>query len=485
MSGILLLAAVTSHAGPMMGPGDIALRHDIRLLADHGVITGPVSGWPLAWGTVMADLVRVGRDADLPSDVRDALFRVTERGHWETGVDEVRYNAKVGLAAKPNRIRSFQNNPREEAELSLGISWTGEFFSADLNGQAVAGPDDDKEFRYDNSLLGVAVGNYAITLSTMDRWWGPGWDGSLILSNNARPIPSVTLERNFTDPFATKWLSWLGPWDFSVLFGQMESDRHVPNAKFFGLRFDFRPIPTLEIGLARTAQWCGDGRPCGLDTFTDLFFGRDNRGDAGIDLENEPGNQLAGIDFRWSMTGLGLPMGIYGQFTGEDEAGGFPSRYLALGGMDASGEVGDRWSWRGYAEGAYTKCNFYDSDDGFNCAYNHDIYQTGYRYRGRSVGHVADNDSLILSMGLLLIDRDESQWHALLRYVELNRGGPPDERNSLTPTMQTVASVDLMHSRVFRFGVIELGAGFEQLDDEISGESHSTGRGYLQWRSAY
>ncbi len=481
----LMTAAVNTGAGPFMPPGDLALRHDIRLLADSGQITGPVAGWPLAWGPVLADLDRARNDMSLPENVRDALNRVQQRGRWETRVDETVYNAKVGLAEKPNRIRSFQNSPREDVELSLGLSWTGEMLSASVNGQAVNDPDDDQEFRYDNTVLAVLLGNYAITASTLDRWWGPGWDGSLILSNNARPIPSLTIERNFTDAFQTRWLSWLGPWDFSVLFGQLESDRAVPDAQFFGLRFDFRPIPSLEIGLSRTAQWCGEGRPCGFDTFTDLIFGRDNRGDAGVDEDNEPGNQLAGVDFRWSLAGFGWPLGLYGQFIGEDEAGGFPSRYLALGGMDASGTVGDRWSWRGYAEVAYTKCNFYESDDGFNCAYNHGIYQTGYRYRGRSVGHGADNDSLLLTAGLFLIDRDETQWHALLRYGELNRGGAPDDRNSLTPTLQTVISVDLMHSRVFRFGVIELGAGFEQLDDEATGISDTSGRAYLHWRSSY
>jgi hypothetical protein len=485
LSVILLLAAPTAFAGPMIPPGDMALRHDIRLLADHGVITGPVSGWPLAWGPILADLSRAANDANLPDKVLDALLRVRARGRWETAVEEIHYNAKIGLAEKPTRIRSFQNTPREDAELSLGLSWIGEYLSIDLNGQAVADPDDGKEFRYDNTSLGVLFGNYAITVNTLDRWWGPGWDGSLILSNNARPIPSITLERNFTDPFETKWLSWLGPWDLSVLFGQFESDRHVADAQFFGLRFDFRPLPSLEIGLSRTAQWCGEGRPCGFDTFTDLFFGRDNRGDDGLDADDEPGNQLAGIDLRWNLAGFRLPLGVYGQFTGEDEAGGFPSRYLALGGIDASGMLGDRWSWRGFVEGAYTKCNFYESDEAFNCAYNHSIYQTGYRYRGRAVGHGADNDTLMLSTGLLLIDRDDTQWHGLLRYGELNRGGAADSRNTLTPSKQTLVSVDLLHSRAFRFGVIELGVGFEQLEDDVSGESNNAGRGFLQWRSAY
>ena len=49
----LALAATAAQAGPFLPAGDIALRHDIQLLADHGVISGPVTSWPLAWGPLL------------------------------------------------------------------------------------------------------------------------------------------------------------------------------------------------------------------------------------------------------------------------------------------------------------------------------------------------------------------------------------------------------------------------------------------------
>ncbi|MDA0707405.1 MAG: capsule assembly Wzi family protein, partial [Proteobacteria bacterium] len=354
----------------------------------------------------------------------------------------------------------------------------------DLNVQYVDSDQDDDEVRYDDSMVGVVLGNYSVAVSTMQRWWGPGWDGSLILSNNARPIPSLTIDRVFTDAFETKWLSWLGPWDLNIMFGQMEKERHVPNTKFFGMRFNFRPIPSLEIGLARTAQWCGDGRPCDFETFVDLWLGNDNRGSDGLDESTEPGNQLAGFDVRWSPSFFGFPVAVYGQLTGEDEAGGFPSRYLAQGGFEVSGYLRNKWSYRLFAELAGTSCDFV-SDDIFNCAYNHSIYQTGYRYRGRVVGHGADNDARLVSTGWLMVDENDKQWRVLLRFGELNRGGSPDSANSLTPTPQDIASIDLSHSRVFPFGVIDLGIGYEQIDDAASGDSTNNGRAYLQWRSSY
>ncbi len=480
----LALTASTASAGPLVPAGDFVLRMDIQRLADAGVIKGTTSTWPMAWGPILEDL-RNTNAATLSPGVADAFARVRDRANWETRSGELMFNADVGFADNPTRIRSFQNTPRGRVEVGAGVGWIANWFSVDLNAQYVDSAQDDNEFRADNSMIGVAAGNWSVAVSTQERWWGPGWDGSVILSNNARPFPSITIDRIFTDAFRTRWLSWLGPWDLSVMFGQLEKERVVPKARFFGMRFNFRPIDSLEIGLSRTAQWCGDGRPCDLSTFIDLFLGRDNRGANGINLENEPGNQLAAIDFRWSPGLLEHSVAFYAQFVGEDEAGGFPSRYLGQLGGEWSGLVRNRWSTKAFAEFAGTSCQFYESSELFNCAYNHGIYETGYRFRGRAIGHGADNDARIISAGVIMADADDTRWRGLVRYGALNRSGPPDPRNSLTPTRQDIISVDVSHSRVFSFGVVDVGVGYESVDDDVSGTSSSDARFYVQWRSAY
>jgi hypothetical protein len=49
--------------------------------------------------------------------------------------------------------------------------------------------------------LPALLGNWSTSLGKVDRWWGPGWDGSLILSTNARPIPAISLDRRIAEPF--------------------------------------------------------------------------------------------------------------------------------------------------------------------------------------------------------------------------------------------------------------------------------------------
>ncbi len=69
---LLTLAAFSAFAGPYIPAGDLVLRHDIQRLADHGIIKGPTSTWPLAWGPILDDLGEVDA-SNLPSAVSDAL----------------------------------------------------------------------------------------------------------------------------------------------------------------------------------------------------------------------------------------------------------------------------------------------------------------------------------------------------------------------------------------------------------------------------
>jgi hypothetical protein len=479
----LTFIASTAFAGSVVHPGDLGLRHDIQVLADYGVISGPTTTWPISWDAVAADLqIAVDSKKVFPNAVEQTLQRVMGRANRAMVRGRTRMNGYLSVAENPSRIQSFSRTPREEGEVSAGFSWLGERLSLDLNVVGAYEPLDDKEARPDGSRIAVDWGNVTLAVSTMDRWWGPGWDGSLILSNNARPIPALTIGRNRTYAFNTKWLSWLGPWDLETIFGQMEEERAVPNARFFGMRFVFRPTSSLEIGLSRTAQWCGDNRPCGFDVFTDLFLGKDNIGDAGTTGENEPGNQLGGFDLRWSNMWFDQPSAFYLQAIGEDEAGGLPSRYLGLAGIETSGFIRSRWSYRWFAEWAGTSCNILDSDPGFGCAYNHTIYETGYRYRGRAIGHGAEGDARIVSSGLLFVRDDETQWSVLLRTGDLNRGSP-DARNTLTPIPIELSSIDLTYGRSLSWGRLELGVGYEQLEDPLTSENSGDARAFLTWHS--
>ncbi len=177
-----------------------------------------------------------------------------------------------------------------------------------------------------------------LSLGYMDRWWGPGWDGSLILGTNHRPVPAIAIERQESTPMDVAVLRWLGPWRFVTFMGQLEGDRDYDNALLFGMRIELRPLPSLQIAASRTAQWCGDGRPCDLGHVL---------GPAHRQRQRPGARRAAGQPARRLRRALDLAgrracrSRSTRQAIGEDEAGFLPSKYLGLFGAETWGEVVD------------------------------------------------------------------------------------------------------------------------------------------------
>lgn len=475
---VLLLCCWTQvvAADPWLAPGDPALRSDIQLLADEGVVRTPVTSWPLSWADVVRDLNAV-RSVELRTpSLQDAYERVRREARRNTRVQTVNRHVEVRGAEKPIRVRGFEDTPREELEFGGGLDWIGDRFAARLQLRRVLDPDDGKKTRLDGSYVGMVVGNVMISAGYMEKWWGPGWAGSLILSNNARPIPSITIERNYSKPFELPVLKWLGPWRASFQAGRMESARNdYSRPHFMALRVAFKPTRSLEIGVSRSAQLCGDGRDCGLGTYWDMIVGNDND----QELAKQPGNQLAGFDFRWSLAKR-APLAIYGQAIGEDEAGYLPSRYLGLGGVETWARVRS-WSVRAYGEYAKTSCNFSRSEPILGCAYESGIYTDGYRFRGRSIGHAFDRDSSGWTVGAVAT-RDRTTVTARGYDVKLNeaRSGA---QHTLAPAGGKLRGLELAVRTTTRFGSINVGVGY----DDVSGPAPRVKDGfkaYAGWRYA-
>jgi hypothetical protein len=325
----------------------------------------------------------------------------------------------------------------------------------------------------------VNFGNFMLSAGYMERWWGPGWDSSLILSTNARPIPSVTLERNYTDPFKSKWLSWMGPWRASIAMGRAEaSDVPVPDVRFFAARVNFKPRAWLEFGLTRTAQWCGGERKCDWDTFADMVLGNDNQGSS-TTPEEEPGNQMAGYDMRLRSPWRALPLVFYTQWIGEDEAGGLPSKFMGQFGLETwgSGRLGD---WRLRAEYTDTTCNFSRQSPEFGCAYRHPIYPQGYAYRGRVIGDSMDNDSRRYTLAGTFTLASGDFVGLTLRRMNINRDGGG---HSISEAPLDVDNVELRYSRVMGAGNVSVGLGYE--DPAIQPGSSSGFHGFVTWQQGF
>jgi len=469
-----------AKADPWLNPGNAALRSDIVLLADEGVLRGPVTTWPMSWPDIARDVL-VSDDRALDAATADALLRVQRLARAASAQGFAGLGARLSGAYESSELRGFDDAPREEGELAIRGSWLGEHMALNLQGAYVVNPDDGQEFRADGSYLGMNFGNFMLSAGFLERWWGPGWDNSLILSTNARPIPSVTLERNYTDPFSSKWLSWIGPWRASIAMGRAESSGvPVADVRFFAARLNFKPRPWLEFGLSRTAQWCGEGRTCDWSTFVDMVLGHDNQTTAsGSASAEQPGNQMAGYDMRLRSPWRRLPLAFYTQWIGEDEAGGMPSKFIGQFGLESwmNSRLGN---WRLRAEYNDTACNFDRQTPEFGCAYRNSIYPQGYAYRGRIIGSSMDNDSRMYTFAALLNRPDGDSMSFTMRRAELNRDGGS---HAISDVPLDVDNVELRYSRGLWAGRISVGVSYEY--PSTGQQAASPLHAFLTWQQGF
>lgn len=483
----LALLAPVLRAEPFIAPGRSGLRVDLQQLADENVIQGPITAWPLSWQSLVADLESAEPNS-LSAESRAALDRVTTELGFAEQTHRLLPHVRVGFASEPIAIRSFSSTPRAEGELEAGISYTGDRLSYNLNlTRAWDSPDD---WRVDGSYIGFAIRNWSFVAGLPERWWGPGMQSSLILSTNARPLPQIGVQRLSVDGFERPWLRWIGPWSVTSFIGQFDDERVVDDALLFGVRFTARPLPQLEFAVSRAAQLCGDGRPCGAGEFLDMLAGRDNVGRRDVTAENEPGNQLAGIDLRWAFADM--PYAIYMQWIGEDSRQGGPQigSFMRLAGAEYSGQLrSSGWHHRTFIEIADTTCQQGGGGFGgnkFNCSYQHGTFRTGYRYEGRPLGHTTDTDSESLSLISVVSGPNNKSFEFGAYSVRVNQGpianGQP---HSLSTTPASRYGIDVSHLRDLPLGRLRVRLSYAEQRDQLTGRTDTDSVIAVEWLLGY
>lgn len=481
-----LYAARAQAASLYLPAGDGRLRSDLQLLIDGGVIDLAVLAWPLPRSDAERALAGAGAAVDSPYEAVLARVRAAVSGA------EPARSVRV-VAGRPALLREFGTAAREEGTLSVRAGMGGARWSASGVLSAVTSAADHQPLRLDGSELTLRLGNWLVGPNLLDRWWGPGQQGSLILSNNARPIPALMLDRATSVPFGLRGLRWIGPWRFTALLGRADGSRgDVDHPYFMGMRFEMRPAPWLEFAAQRTAMFCGAGRDCGADVVWKMLVGHDNRG-INTDAASEPGNGLAGFDLRLKLPGP-LPVALYTQMIGEDVHDYLPVKYLGqfgaeLGGIASSGAV-----WRAYAEYSDTTCSFWRHTNGdpppkFGCAYNSGVYPIdGYRYRSRSIGHTSDNDARLWVGGLRYAPARGGEWRARLASGTLNRDNldpaAPDGRNTVARLATGYRAAELGWSGAASWGRLDLQLGVERRHP-AGGRRATEGYGFASWERGF
>ena len=463
---IMLVNTKVVDASPWASPDDLLFRHDLQILVDSGALNIPISTWPLAWGDIAYNLTKNESEMSL---IEITSFQRIKEALIEAEMGGLGGQTEIKVAKNPNQMTWFNDSVTNTKSVGAQSSYLSKNLALNIKVDKIPG-----KTLMDESYLAIARGNYSLTLGSKKNWWGPGWDSSLVLSSNARPIRGLSIERNFSDPFESAFLKWIGPWDLSVVIGELDNNRSISDPKFFGMRFGFRPTSSLELGLSRTSLFCGENLSCGFSTFTDMLIDK-----------NDDGYNAVGIDFRSSHKMKNIPFAVYGQLMGEPF-----NNTMGLFGMETWGLIDSNQqleSYRFFVEASSTSCQFYKNDsEKYGCAYRNDLYTDGYRYAGSSIGHTSDGDSMVLSLGGILVGENSQLFKSKLSLGQLNRGSINSYQ--LREHQTNFFNIDLGYEfDLYWFdiplGSFDLGVGYDMYKDKVDNTSENEPRIYVAWNN--
>lgn len=434
----LMLLAQPAFAAPWADVGDRQLRMDVEILKSAGIIRGPVNSWPLPWAQIDNGINSIG-SAPLAPQVAAALARVralSERAR-QTSTREI----TIAATNKVQLVRDFGGGARQKVDAAYhGEIDTGAFFVS--YGVSYRSNDVGKDYNFEPGYVAVKSGNWAVYAGFNEVWFGPGNDGTLLFSNSARPFPKVGVRRLSPDPLNIPILKWLGPVKVEAFAGILNEQRDYRNPLVMGMRVAFEPVTGLEIGLQRGIQMCGSGRKCTARSFGKAWFGLGNADDG--NLNNDPGNQLAGFDISYARMVGQVTTKVYFEGIAEDRKNLGLAHYARLGGVQLAGPIGNRGAmWSGFVE--YTDTlgsKLFGGDSSPGVLYNNFIYTTGFTYKGRPIGYSLGGDTRVLTVSGSATDTRNRRYYGSFRHIDLNvtallfAGEPP--RNPISSSPETI-----------------------------------------------
>ena len=345
------------------------------------------------------------------------------------GGQTVRFRENRGGEYSVNGVQN-QTDVRAWAELS---DWAAVMvqpkFISNRHLLGLGATNNSDNFYLREFSLKLSYANIALEVGRGTQWWGPGYHGSLLLTDHAFPMEMIKLgtERPFQLPGV---LSGLGDWKVNAFLGQMERNRDFSRARVFGLRISYLPTSWLELGLTRLTQFGGRGRDQSFpETVVDTYIHPANQG-ADKDV-----NEQGMADFRLRIPSIPylipFPAGLqlYGEIGTEDKWSQLPipSRAAFLGGIYIPQVFqGDTMDLRiEYADSDYGRRRHPELGQVW---YNNGTYTSGMRHRGFPLGHHMGTDATDFFVRTTRYLTDTLQLGANFNLQERDRGQPVHEK---------------------------------------------------------
>lgn len=398
---------------------DMNLKSELDWLRAQGVIQISTSTWPLTANEINRALetanIRTPEQQKIVQSIRYSLDK-QPKSLVNTTI------SAYGQTDRKQLPQSFADDKTANFQAAAQVGLSEEDWEVNIRAN-VKDKDmiDDEDLSFEGSYLAGKYANQWLIAGQIPTWWGPGHDGSLIRGDATKPVAGITLQRDTQAAPSSPYLSWIGPWQYQLFAGQLDDYKAIPDTKLIGMRLTANPTDWLEIGASRTFMWGGEGKSESLSSFFDALTGtKDNVYDADEDISD----QLAGFDTRVnlaSLTNANLPVGIYGQYVGEDEAGYLPAKNMYLVGIDYASSINTSsmglMPYQLYAEWTDTR----SSGDVKGVSYNHYVYKDGNYQYGYPLGYALGGDTESIAVGGKLWVDNQNFITAKAQHAKVNQ----------------------------------------------------------------
>jgi hypothetical protein len=415
---LVLLGCANVRAAPWAEVGDAQLRSDIETLAMAGVIDNLTTQWPVPWSRMLDRLAVSGALTGQPAAVVAAADRIRHQAESQMVQDTSSFSAYFDATNGPEVVRGFDALGRENVQTQGTLSWNGESTFIQL----AAGLESHDHFDghtllLDGTYIAKQIGNTAVYAGYMTHWWGPGWISALSMSNNAHAIPQIGFSRIGTKASDSKWLSWMGPWQAEFFVGVMDGDGIPSHTLIDGLRFNFNPVPGLDIGLERMDESCGHGHPCNPANYFNL-----SNSNTSPSKTNDQGD----FDIKYSRQLGEIALSAYLQVMNEDSNPFYhsgTSHLFGLTGWVPVGQTRVRITAE-FTDTIATQQIFGFGDYFYGFPYNDYKYPGGMRYRDRALGFSLDSDAKLATLQASWLGAHNVTWTLSYHHADLNVAPP-------------------------------------------------------------
>ncbi len=454
-----------SYSNPWVEVGDERTRHHLEFLNDTSAINLPLTSWPLSW----ADISREFAGIHLDELNQQQLWSYRYIRHAKEQADRPLKTTKRFYGSNSiSPFTHFASESRDEVYANSETTILNDYVAVNIEAHAVRNPLDNDEYRFDGSYVATKLGNWTVGLGAIERWWGPGWQSSLLLSNHARPAPGIFLRRNESLGINLPILSLLGPWSFKAFANRLEEGREIPNARLIGARVTVTPTSFLELSHSRLTLRGGDTPAPLSDTESSVTETPNTRRN----------HQNIGYDIRISLPLKTLSASAYGQRVSNQPEQADEAESAMMAGIELGGAFGPIHNRIAIEYSDTENDNAPNSVPSNNPIYGHPYYTSGYRHYGRTIGESAGTNALKVSaLGDHYFENGvQLSWR--LSQVELNQSSSSENMYTASTQEQKIAeaSIKIPLSRV---ALINAG-GFYLTKDMMLADTRISSGAYVQ-----